>query len=171
VWAEVDLNAIRHNVGVLAAKAPTAEVMGVVKGYAYGHGNPESALAMLAGGASRLGVARLAEGLHLREAGITAPIHVFTEPPVESAATVVAQGLTATVYTAPFAKALSEAARTAGTTMPVHIKLDTGMHRVGLLADEVEDAVRLIKALPGLDVEGAWTHLAVADLPDHPFTR
>ena len=84
LWAEVDLGAIRHNVAVLANLAAGAEFMGVVKSYAYGHGNPAAATAMLQGGAARLGVARLAEGLHLREAGIAAPIHLFTEPPPES---------------------------------------------------------------------------------------
>jgi alanine racemase len=144
--------------------------MGVVKGYAYGHGNPESALAMLDAGATRLGVARVAEGMHLRDAGITAPIHVFTEPPHEAADTMVAHDLTATVYTEPFARALSAAAESRGVTVPVHVKLDTGMHRVGLPADEVPDAVRVLTSLPGIDIEGAWSHLAVADVPDHPFT-
>jgi alanine racemase len=88
VWAEIDLGAIRHNIGVLRSLCNGAEVMGVVKGYAYGHGNPACARAMLEGGASRLGVARVAEALHLREAGIEAPIHVFTEPPTDAIGTV-----------------------------------------------------------------------------------
>jgi len=170
IWAEIDLDAIRHNIGRLRERARGAEVMGVVKGYAYGHGNPESAVAMLEGGATRLGVARVAEGLHLRDAGVTAPIHVFTEPPHEAAPTMVANDLIATIYTEPFARALSEAAAAQGSTVPVHVKLDTGMHRVGLPADEVPDAVAIIRALPGLAIEGAWSHLAVADIPEHPFT-
>lgn len=171
VWAEIDLEAIRHNIGVLRARASQAEVMGVVKGYAYGHGNPQSARAMLEGGATRLGVARVAEGIHLRDAGITAPIQVFTEPPHEAAATMVANDLTATVYTEAFATALSQAAVAAGKTVPVHVKLDTGMHRVGLPADEVPGAVSTLRGLDGLEIEGAWSHLAVADEPEHPFTR
>lgn len=170
VWAEIDLEAIRHNIGVLRARASQAEVMGVVKGYAYGHGNPQSAQAMLEGGATRLGVARVAEGLHLRDAGITAPIQVFTEPPHEAAATMVANDLTATVYTEAFASALSQAAVAAGKTVPVHVKLDTGMHRVGLPADDVPGAVSTLRGLGGLEIEGAWSHLAVADEPEHPFT-
>lgn len=171
VWAEVDLGAIRHNVGVLRATAPGAEVMGVVKGYAYGHGNPASAQAMLQGGASRLGVARVAEALHLRDAGISAPIHVFTEPPPHAAPAMIEHDLTPTVYTHEFAQALSDAAAERNSRVPVHVKLDTGMHRVGLLADDVPDAMRSLQSLPGLEIEGAWSHLAVADVPDHPFTR
>lgn len=171
LWAEVDLEAIRHNVRVLRSLATGAEVMGVVKGYAYGHGNPASAKAMLDAGATRIGVARVAEALHLREAGIEAPIHVFTEPPPEALAELLARDLTATVYTEPFARALSTAAIARGHPARVHVKLDTGMHRVGLPADDVDDAIRVLKSLPGIDIEGAWSHFAVADTPDHPYTR
>ncbi|MFN2586983.1 MAG: alanine racemase [Actinomycetota bacterium] len=171
VWAEVDLGAIRHNVGVLRALAASAEVMGVVKGYAYGHGNPESARAMVEAGATRLGVARVAEAIHLREAGIGVPIHVFTEPPPVAAPVVVSLALTPAVYTSAFAASLSEAARAAGATVRVHVKLDTGMHRVGLTPEHAVAAATEIARLPGIEVEGAWSHLAVADVPDHPFTR
>lgn len=171
VWAEVDLGAIRHNVRTLAGMTGQAELMGVVKGYAYGHGNPESAVAMIEAGATRLGVARVAEALHLREAGIRVPIHVFSEPPLEAASRFVEQDLTATVYTERFARALSEAARQERRRVSAHVKVDTGMHRVGVPADDVPDAVRELVALPGIELEGAWSHLAVADIPDHPFTR
>lgn len=171
VWAEVDLEAIRHNVRTLKEQAPSAELMGVVKGYAYGHGNPQSAIAMLQGGATRLGVARVAEGLHLREAGITAPIHVFTEPPPAAARTMLEHDLTPTVYTQPFAEVLAGAALERGVEARVHLKLDTGMHRVGVPASDVAAAARALVSLDGLVVEGAWSHLAVADVPNHPFTR
>lgn len=171
VWAEIDLAALRHNIRVLKERAPGAELMGVVKGYAYGHGNPECAAAMLEGGASRIGVARLAEALHLRDAGITAPIHVFTEPPYEAASALVTADITAAVYTREFARSLSDAAVAAGKVVPVHVKFDTGMHRVGIPADEGPDVVAALQTLPGVEIEGAWSHLAVADVPDHPFTR
>jgi alanine racemase len=171
VWAEIDLAAIRHNVETLRGVARGAEVMGVVKGYAYGHGNPASARAMLQAGAGRLGVARVAEAIHLRESGIEAPIHVFTEPPAEAAGTMIDLNLIATIYTQSFARALSDSATSQGEIATAHVKLDTGMHRVGLPLDDVEDAVREFRSLPGLDIEGAWSHLAVADVPDHPFTR
>jgi alanine racemase len=171
VWAEVDLGAIRHNIATLKSLAGDAEVMGVVKGYAYGHGNPASARAMLQAGAARLGVARVSEALHLREAGITAPIHVFTEAPPQGAATMIDQDLTPTVYSEGFARALSEAAVRAERDVGVHVKLDTGMHRVGLASETVPETIGTLKGMPGIVIEGAWTHLAVADVPDHPFTR
>jgi alanine racemase len=171
VWAEVDLGAIRSNISTLAALAPHAEIMGVVKGYAYGHGNPASARAMLQAGATRLGVARVAEGIHLREAGIDAPIHVFTEPPLQAAATLVENDLTPSVYTNEFARALSEVATARGTSVAVHLKVDTGMHRVGVLADDAPDAVAFLRSLDAIEIEGVWSHLAVADVLDHPFTR
>ncbi len=171
LWAEVDLGAIRHNVAVLADIAAGAEFMGVVKSYGYGHGNPAAATAMLHGGAARLGVARLAEGLHLREAGIAAPIHLFTEPPPESIPALLEHDIVPAVYTGPFATALDAAAIERGRRVPVHLKLDTGMHRVGLPPDDVEDAVRLLRGLRGLEVEGLWSHLATADLPGHSFTH
>jgi alanine racemase len=171
VWAEVDLAAIRHNIRTLRALAPRSEVMGVVKGYAYGHGNPQTAQAMLAAGAARLGVARVAEALHLRESGIRAPIHVFTEPPPSAIATMVEADLTPTVYTMAFARLLSQASEAQKKIVPVHVKLDTGMHRVGLSPDDSVTAVLEIQSLPGLEIEGIWSHLAVADVPDHPFTR
>lgn len=171
LWAEIDLGAIRHNVGLLDGLAAGAEVMGVVKGYAYGHGNPESARAMISAGATRLGVARVAEALHLREAGIEVPIQVFSEPPVEAVPRFLESDLIATVYTEPFARALSDVAAASGRRAVVHVKVDTGMHRVGVPPDDVPDAFRSLASLPSLEIEGAWSHLAVADIPDHPFTR
>jgi alanine racemase len=171
IWAEVDLDAIRHNISAIGEHVSPAEVMGVVKGYAYGHGNPASARAMLEAGATRLGVARTAEALHLRDKGVEAPIHVFTEAPPQGARAMVEANLTPTVYTQEFAAALSEAATELGTEVPVHVKLDTGMHRVGLPAETVPEAIKTLRDLPNLVIEGAWSHLAVADVPDHPFTR
>ena len=171
VWAEIDLGALRHNVETLRAISSPAELMGVVKGYAYGHGNPVCAETMLEAGATRIGVARVAEALHLRDAGIAAPIHVFTEPPYEAAPAVVAADLIPALYTYESARVLSDAATEAGRVVPVHLKIDTGMHRVGVPVDEVLDAVAAIRGLPGVVIEGAWSHLAVADVPDHPFTQ
>ena len=171
VWAEVDLGAIRHNIAELRAIAPRSEVMGVVKGYAYGHGNPAAARAMLEAGATRLGTARVAEALHLRDGGITAPIHVFTEPPPRSAATMLTYDLTPTVYSQEFAESLSREAVAAGRRIGVHVKVDTGMHRVGIMASDLQDAMRALKGLDGIAIEGAWSHFAVADVPGHSFTR
>jgi alanine racemase len=145
--------------------------MGVVKAYAYGHGNPECARTILEAGATRLGVARVAEALHLREAGISAPIHVFSEPPVEAASAFVEHDLIATVYTQAFALALDEAATGTGRRAVTHLKLDTGMHRVGIQADDLDDVLRSFKGLTNISLDGAWSHFAVADEVGHPFTK
>jgi alanine racemase len=171
VWAEVDLAAIRHNVSILRALAPSSEVMGVVKGYAYGHGNPASARAMLEGGATRLGVARVAEALHLRESGISAPIHLFTEPPQQAIAALLDHEITPVVYTQSFATGLSEEATRRGLKAGVHLKLDTGMNRVGVPLDAADDLVRTLRRLEGLWVEGLWSHFATADMLGHPFVK
>lgn len=171
VWAEIDLGALKHNVRTLAGMASGAELMAVVKGYAYGHGNPECASAALEAGATRIGVARVAEALHLREAGIAAPIHVFTEPPPAAAGTVLDLDLTPTVYTEEFGRALSDAAGERKRDVAVHVKLDTGMHRVGVMSDDVPRAIERLAAFPRIQIEGVWSHLAVADVRDHPFTR
>jgi alanine racemase len=126
---------------------------------------------MLEAGATRLGVARVAEAIHLRESGIEAPIHVFTEPPPEAIGTLIDLALTPSVYTLRFARALSEEADRRVASVPIHVKLDTGMHRVGVPSDQVLDAIKELRAMPGLQIEGLWSHLAVADIPDHPFTR
>lgn len=171
VWVEVDLAAIRHNIRTLAAQASGAEVMGIVKGYAYGHGNPQCARAMVQAGATRLGVARIAEGVHLREAGIEVPIHVLTEPPRSGIPTMLEHELVPTIYTESFAGALSEQARLREREVAVHLKVDTGMHRVGVPEEDLDDALAYLKDEPNLVVEGVWSHLAVADVPTHPFNR
>jgi alanine racemase len=102
---------------------------------------------------------------------VEAPIHVFTEPPPEAASTLIELALTPTVYTEDFALALSKAAVSAGSEVSVHVKVDTGMHRVGIMEQDVPDAADLLKTLEGIKVEGVWSHLAVADHPGHPFTK
>ncbi|HEU4488199.1 MAG TPA: alanine racemase [Actinomycetota bacterium] len=171
VWVEVDLAAIRDNVAILRALAPSSELMGVVKGYAYGHGNPASARAMLQGGATRLGVARVAEALHLREAGIEAPLHLFTEPPPEAVDNMLDHGVIPAVYTKEFALRLSDAARRRGTRVGVHLKVDTGMNRVGVPHQGAADLARELQRLDGLHLEGLWSHFATADVPGHPFVK
>jgi alanine racemase len=170
VWAEVDLAAIRHNVGVLAALAAPARVCAVVKAGAYGHGPVESARAALAGGASWLAVALVEEGAQLRDAGIAAPVLLLSEPPAEAMADVVGLGLTATLYTEA-GVAAAAAAATSGTPLPVHVKVDTGMHRVGATAADAVKLALTVEERPELALEGLWTHFAVADAPDDPFTE
>jgi alanine racemase len=172
VWAEVDLAAVRHNVGVLVGLAAPARVGAVVKASAYGHGPVDVARAALEGGASWLAVALVEEGIQLRDAGIDAPVLVLSEPPPDAMADVVGRGLTPTVYTAEgvawAAKAAAEVE--GGLPLAVHVKVDTGMHRVGAPAGEAVKLALTVEERPELALGGVWTHLAVADDPDNPFT-
>jgi alanine racemase len=174
-WAEIDLDAIRHNAGVLAEVAAPARLCAVVKAGGYGHGPVEVASAALAGGASCLAVALVEEGRELRAAGISAPVLLLSEPTPSAMSDVVAASLTPTVYTADGLRALAEAvgaglpAGVAGP-YPVHVKVDTGMHRVGATpADAVELAVAVDRQ-PGVRLEGFWTHLAVSEEVGDPYT-
>lgn len=169
--AEVDLACIRHNVDLFVGLVgPGCQVMAIVKADGYGHGAVETARAALQAGASRLGVALVEEGEELRAAGVDAPVHLLFEPPPEAAARVGELDLIPSVYTLDYAQALSRAAAAAGGEIKIHIKVDTGMHRVG--ADAVETAGLAVEAasLPGLEVEGIYTHLANASMPGDPFT-
>ena len=171
-WADVDLQIVEANVRALAAEAAPARVLAVVKANGYGHGAVPAARAALAGGAERLGVALVDEGIELRDAGISAPVHVFSEPRGPAAAAVVAHTLTPFVYTAPGIEALAKAVAAADRDehLEVHLKVDTGMHRVGCTP---EDAVALAAAVAEHDelvLGGVATHLAVADELDNDQT-
>ncbi len=165
-WAEVDLAALRHNVGVVVAAAQGAEVCAVVKADGYGHGAVAVATAALDAGAGSLAVALVEEGAALRAAGIAAPIVLLSEPPPGSEAEVVARGLTPTVYSVAAIDALasSASARPASDALlGVQLKVDTGMHRVGAPPGEVVDLARRIHGHQRLALDGVWTHFAVAD--------
>lgn len=172
VWSEVDLDAVRDNVAALRAVAAPAALLAVVKANGYGHGAVPVARAALDAGASWLGVARVEEGEQLRDAGIDAPVMLLSEPAPRVAARVVAAGLTPVVYTDAgidaLAKAVADAGR--GTPLDVHLKVDTGMHRVGCAPDDALALARAIVARDELTFAGVCTHLAVADEPDNPYT-
>lgn len=170
--ARIDLAAIRANVSTLCELAGAADLMAVVKADGYGHGAVPVAEAALEAGAACLGVALVEEGVELRESGIAAPILVLSEPPAEAAAAVVEHGLTPVVYRPHWIDALAKAVADAGSGVPlaVHLKIDTGMHRVGC---DPGDAVALADSIAARDelvLDGLMTHLAVADEPDHPGT-
>jgi len=171
-WAEIDLDAIAHNAAALKARAGgRAELMVTVKANAYGHGAVPVARAALEGGATRLAVARTPEGVELRQAGLTAPILIMGYTLPAEARHIVHWHLTPTVNTWEQATALSSAAGESGKTVPIHVKVDTGMGRFGLLPGEVVDFVRAISRLPGLRLEGLYTHFAIADAADKTYTR
>ena len=171
-WAEIDLDAIAHNVGAYKRHVgPNVEVMAVVKANAYGHGAlPVARLALLAG-ATRLAVHRAIEGVELRQAGIDAPILVMGYTPPSGAEMVMRWRLTPSLMTLEFAQALSARASALGATVPVHVKVDTGMSRYGLMPGEAIDFLLAIQKLPGLYLEGLFTHFATADWADLTHTR
>lgn len=170
-WAEVDLGAVRHNAGLLARLVAPAGLCAVVKASGYGHGAVEVARAALEGGASWLAVALVEEGAELRAHGIDAPVLILSEPPVDAMEEVVALGLTPTVYTQAGVEAAAKAVvATASPPVAVHVKVDTGMHRVGASGADALPIVRAVIDRPELIFGGLWTHFAVADEPDHPFT-
>ena len=171
-WAEIDLDAIRHNAAVLAEIAAPAAVCAVVKAGGYGHGAAASARAALDGGATHLAVALVQEGRELRAAGIDAPILVLSQPPPAAMAEVVGASLTPTIYTDAGVDALVAALGGDRRRAPfgVHLKVDTGMHRVGAQPGDAVALARRITAQPGLDLAGVFTHLAVADDVGDPHT-
>ncbi len=171
-WAEVDLDAVRANTAALVEQASPAALLAVVKADGYGHGAAQVARATLDAGASWLGVALVEEGIALRSAGIDAPILVLSEPPRAAADAVVAHDLTPTVYTAIGIEALAKAVASADASAPlaVHLKVDTGMHRVGCSVEDATELVDAVAASPELELGGLCTHLAVADEPDNPYT-
>ena len=165
-WAEIDASAITSNARQLKARAGAAQLLAVVKAFGYGHGPVQAAQAALAGGATWLGVALVEEGEVLRRAGVTAPLLVLSEPRPSAMATVVAADLRPTVYTEGGVEAAARAAAGLPAPLRVHLKVDTGMHRVGAAP---EDAVALAQAVaerPELHLEGLFTHFAVADEPE-----
>ena len=174
VWAEIDLGAISHNAAVLASVVAPARLCAVVKADGYGHGAVEVARAALAGGASELAVAIVDEGVELRDAGIEAPILVLAEPGPDAMPEVFGYRLTPTLYTPEGVALAGEAAGLAGAGLaggfPVEVKVDTGMHRVGVDPAGLVALVRQLTEVPQLDFAGLWTHLAVADEPDNTFT-
>jgi len=172
VWAEIDLDAIAHNVAAIKRHVGDhVMVMAVVKANAYGHGTLPVARAALENGASCLAVNRLGEGVALRRAGIEAPILVMGYTPPAGATTAVAHDLRLTVTSPALAENLSAATAEAGKSLPVHVKIDTGMGRFGLLPEEARDFIRGLQRWPGLRLEGVFTHFAVADLADKDYTR
>ena len=173
-WVEIDLGAIANNTRrIKSLVGDHVQVLASIKADAYGHGAVKVARTVLHNGASRLGVATLSEVTPLREAGITAPILIFGYVPPWQMREAVRQQATITLYTLDAAKALSQTAVALDKTVPVHIKVDTGMGRLGMRFERVEEIVALVrslKALPGLIVEGIYTHFAMADSSDKAYT-
>ncbi len=168
-WAEVDLDAVVHNVGVMRELVAPAAVWAVVKADAYGHGVVPVASAVIGAGVAGLCVALVQEGVELRDAGIDVPILVLSEQPQSQLGDLIERRLIPTVYTDTAICALdAEVMRRGCGPYPVHLKIDTGMHRVGAAADDVGVLTDAIRTSGGLSLDGVFTHLAAADEPEHP---
>lgn len=169
-WAEVDLGRVRHNAALLSKIVAPARLCTVVKADGYGHGAIEVGRAALEGGAQSLGVALAEEAIVLREAGIASPILVLTEPSEAALEPLIAADVTLTLYRPEAVAAADRAARKLEVKAAVHVKVDTGMHRVGVDPADVLALSEIVARAPGLRFEGLWTHFAVADEPDDGFT-
>lgn len=173
LWAEVDLARLGSNVRELRRAVPnTSRLMAVVKANAYGHGAFEVSKTVLAVGAERLGVASMEEGAELRSKGIDAPILIMGYTPPSLCEILLEKNLTPTVFTWEEAVSFSRRAREAGRRLKVHVKLDTGMGRLGIYDPrEALHFLEKIPDLPGLLLEGVYTHFSTADEADRNFTE
>ena len=163
-WAEIDLPAVRHNVSAIAGVLqPGCRYMAVVKANAYGHGDVAVARAALDSGAQWLGVILVEEGRKLREAGIDAPILLLHEPPATQAGDVVSFNLTPTILTQQGLHALAEAG-----AVRAHVKVETGLNRLGVPRDSLPLLAKAIAAEPRVEIEAVYSHFAVADPIDDP---
>ena len=169
--AEVDLGAIAHNVGVLRDLVAPAAVCAVVKADGYGHGAIAVGQAALEAGATWLGVALVEEGSVLRRAQIEAPILLLSQPRPADIPAAVRLRLELSVYTSEAVEAVAEAARLQGVVTPLHLKVNTGMNRVGAQPDEMLTLAKEIARRPELELAAVWTHCAVADDPGDRFTE
>jgi len=171
--ATVDLKAVRGNVATLKERLATGcELMAVVKANAYGHGAVPVATACLAAGATTLGVATVTEALELREGGLTSPLVVLGPLTAAALPAVFDASAEILVWSLPFLKSLVLAAHARGAgPVRVHLKLDTGMRRLGVYPRHMPELLDLIEAEPGVELAGLMTHFATADEPDDDFFR
>jgi alanine racemase len=171
VWAEIDLDALAHNVRVLVARAAPARLFAIVKANAYGHGAPAVATAAIDAGAAGLGVVCVDEGEELRHAGIDAPILLLGYTQASEAERIVELALTPTVDSMQAALALSRFATERGIVQNVHIELESGLNRHGLELEPLVAFAESVRALPSMKIEGVFTHFAAAEEGDQTFTR
>jgi len=162
-WAEIDAAAITHNAQVLSDLVQPAKLCAVVKAHGYGHGGPAVARAALAGGAVGLAVALVDEGLELRQHDIRGPILLLSECNSDAVEAALTERLTPTLYTAEGIEQAAQVAHDLGRPTRVHVKVDTGMHRVGAQPADLPALIRTVVQEPSLRLEGVWTHFPVAD--------
>lgn len=170
-WAEIDLGAFRHNVATLAAHIGPQQLWAVVKADAYGHGAIECARVALQSGAQGLCVALVSEGIALRQSGINAPILIMSEQPAEQHRDIISYGLIATLYNEATITEFARTAHDLEIMASVHVKVDSGMHRVGVSPEDAVKVAKLVAESQWLSLEGIFTHLATADVVDTQFAQ
>ncbi len=171
-WLEIDLSALTENVHILRRRiGPDRLLYAVVKANAYGHGADFIAPAALRAGANRLAVAAVNEAVSLRQAGLDAPILVLGYTPPDDAETLLEHSLTATVYDQHTALAFADVAARQGIKMAVHLKVDTGMHRLGVDHDVAFELCAQIDRNDHIHVEGIYTHFSTASQADQSYAR
>ncbi len=176
-WAEINLDALAHNMReIRRITNPDAQIMAVVKADAYGHGVKECSGALLENGADRLGIATLYEGIELRRLYPDVPILILGSSMESEAEELVKYDITPNVYTYSMAKAMSDAGVKLNKTVKVHIKLDTGMTRIGFYVNDsdnsnVIDEIAEISKLPMLEIEGIFSHFSTSDEADREYTH
>jgi alanine racemase len=169
-WADINLGALEHNVRVAISESAPSEVWAVVKANAYGHGALQCATTALESGATGLCVALADEAIALRQAGVSAPILVMSEQPPQQHEDMIKYGLIATLYNQATIEHYANEATRLGIVGAVHLKVDTGMHRVGVDSKHAVEMVQFIAAQTWLQLDGVFTHLATADVVDHEAT-
>jgi len=171
-WVEINLDAIAKNVrNIKKLIGEKKELMAVVKGNAYGHDILEVSSVVLNNGATRLAVARLEEGIFLRKAGITVPILILGLTLKQQAELLVSYNITPTVCEYEMIEKLSESAIKEDKVVKVHLKVDTGMGRIGIFPHDILRFIRRIRALKNVEIEGIFTHFSVADEKDKTYTE
>ncbi len=169
-WIELDLEAVAGNCARVIQDTATP-LMAVVKGDAYGHGAVAVGRAAVRGGASWLGVARCGEARALRQAGLDTPILVLGMATGEEVDEAIASGVTLTLHSGPCLERFAARARAAGRPLAVHLKVDTGLGRLGVPVEDLVPFARQAAQAPGIQVDGVFSHLALAEEPDHPHNR
>ena len=169
-WADINLGALVHNVRVAISESAPSEVWAVVKANAYGHGAVQCATTALDSGASGLCVALLDEAIALRQSGVGAPILVMSEQPPQQHEDMIKYGLIATLYNKATIEHYASVATRLGVVGAVHLKVDTGMHRVGTDPKHAVEMAQFVTAQTWLLLDGIFTHLATADVVDHEAT-
>ncbi|MGB7104115.1 MAG: alanine racemase [Acidimicrobiales bacterium] len=173
-WAEISTSAIAHNVRALKSVVGEASLCAVLKANGYGHGAITVANAALEGGADSFAVAIIDEGIELRNAGITSPILILAEVAPSTIPDALAHDLTLTIGSLEGAAAAAACAEALGGQHRVHVKVDTGMHRMGIARESLNDVVDILVASSSIDLEGLFSHFAVAEgssAADRAFTR